>query len=87
MNIILGIIIAAACGTAIFVLLASLPPIPQPVIDILTTGMGWASSPTNLIPVDVVFQIVGLVVTIEGTILVIEIIRWFWKRLTAQGGD
>jgi len=87
MNVVLGLVIAAACGAAIIGLLASLPPIPQEVIDILTQGMVWASSPTNLIPVDTVFRIVGLVISIEGTILVIGIVRWLWKRLTAQGGD
>lgn len=86
MSFIFYIVLALAGGAAILGLLATLPPIPQAVIDALTTGMGWASSPTNIWPVATTFEIVGYVVLIEGVILSVRLVLKVWGWLSGDKG-
>jgi len=86
MSFIFYIVVALAAGGALLGLVSQLPPIPSEVIAVLQTAMGWASSPTNLVPVDTIFRIVGLIILIETILFGVKIVGWIWNRLTASSG-
>lgn len=84
MSFIFYIVVMLAAAAAILGLLSMLPLIPQEAVDALSEIVGWARSPTNLWPVDTTFQIVGLVILIEGVMLGVKIVTRLWSRLTAS---
>jgi len=85
MDVIGRVILALAALAALVGLLSLIPALPAEAVDALAQLVALARGLDGFLPIDLIWSLFALVLSIEATIMLIRALRWLWKRMA--GGD